>query len=344
MSGSRVVRVRGDLQQDFSLHQSLSLYLVEAAVALDRNDPSYVLDMISLVEAILENPRPILQLQVRKARGELLAKLKAEGIPYEDRISRLDELTWPKPAAEFIYTTFNLFAEIHPWVGEENIQPKSIAREMFESYTSFNDYVGRYELQRVEGLLLRHLAQVHGTLVRTVPESARTEEVFDAIAFFRKLLARVDSSLIEEWERQLEPAAKIDRESGTTPPKAPPARIPLESHVRAELHQLVHALAAQNWDEAAGCVRQDPDDPWDAARFEAALQPFYQEYARIVFDPPARQKHHTLIEKLGPQSLDVRQVLVDPAGDNMWNREGEVRLGAEESPTDPIVRVRRIGT
>ena len=130
------------------------------------------MDVLSLVEAILENPRQILAQQVSRAKGELIARLKAEGVPYEERIAELDEVTHPKPLADFVYATFNAFAEKHPWFSEQNIRPKSVAREMWEHYDDFADFVRRYGLERSEGLLLRYLSQVHNTLVHSVPESA----------------------------------------------------------------------------------------------------------------------------------------------------------------------------
>ena len=66
----------------------------------------------------------------------------------------------------FLYDNFNRFAATHPWIGQENVRPKSIAREMFETFQSFPDYVRDYDLQRVEGLLLRYLTEVYKVLVK----------------------------------------------------------------------------------------------------------------------------------------------------------------------------------
>jgi Domain of unknown function (DUF3516)/DEAD/DEAH box helicase/Helicase conserved C-terminal domain len=338
------LRVSPDLQRDFSLHQSLSLYLVDAVGLIDPDSPEYARDVLSLVEAVLEDPRPLLQAQVRHARQDLLARLKARGVPYEERIEKLDEVTHPKPNAEFIYATFNDFAVRHPWVGEENIRPKSIAREMWEGYEDFDHYVRRYGIQRSEGLLLRYLSQVHNTLLQSVPESARDDELYDVLGFFRAMLGRVDSSLLEEWESLVAPAARM--------PAGPPPRQPfdlarhprvLAARIRAELHGLVRALAAGRYDEASACVRQDPDDLWEAERFERAFEPFFAEYERIVFDPRARRGDLTLIKPTGARRWDVHQVLLDERDENLWSLEGEVELG-EGVPEGPLVRLRRIGT
>jgi hypothetical protein len=336
-----------DLQSDFSLHHTLSLYLVEAVSALDPDAPTYPLQVLTLIESILENPRPILIEQTRKRRQELLAQLKAEGVPYEERMQQLEQVSHPKPDADLVYATFQAFADQHPWVREEDVQPKSIAREMFEGCWGFVDYARQYNAGRSEGILLRHLSQVHNTLVKTVPEGARTDEVYDVIAFLRTLLQGVDSSLVETWEALLHPQEREARAEGAR--AAPPFDLALHervlaARVRSEMHALVRALASGAFDEATGCVRQDPGDPWDAARFQRALAPFLEEYQYLVFTPEARQSHRTLLRRTTDRTWDVFQVLLDSRGDNMWAIEGAVDLEGERDPAGPLVRLRRIGT
>jgi superfamily II RNA helicase len=342
--GRHRVHVDPDLQWDFSLHHTLSLFLVEAVAVLDPEHPDYALQVLTLVESILENPVHILRQQAEKLRRDLLARLKAARVPYEERIQKLDEVTHPKPDAQFVYAAFDLFAESHPWIAEENIRPKAVAREMFERYASFDDYVREYVLQRSEGLLLRYLAQVLNTLQQGVPASHKTDEVQDVISYLHTLLARVDSSLLQEWESRRRPDL-------ATPASAPPpARDPglelttLRARVRSELHGLVRALARRDYAEAARCVAQDPDDAWDPARFEAALAPFFDEYEHIVFEPRARQAQHTKLDPSGPRRFDAVQVLVDPADDDFWCIEAWIELAEDRLPDGPLLRMRRIGT
>src|SRR3981189_1462211 len=92
-------------------------------------------------------------------------------------MGELEKLEHPKPNREFVYSPFNAFADRHPWVGQENIRPKSIVREMFEQFRSFADYIKDYELQRAEGVLLRHLSTVHKVMMQTVPDAAKTDAV-----------------------------------------------------------------------------------------------------------------------------------------------------------------------
>jgi hypothetical protein len=342
--GARVL-VNDELQRDFSLYQSLSLYLVEAIAVLDPDAPGYALDLVTLVEAVIEDPKPILRAQVRKLRGELIGKLKAEGVPFEERQDRLAEVTHPKPNEEFIEQTFAIFAEGHPWVGRQDISPKSIAREMVEGFQGFDSYVRQYELQRVEGLLLRYLGNVYSTLTRNVPDARKTDDVHDILAYLRTMIARVDSSLLEEWESLLHPSA-VKEAAAPAAPRLDLALTPkaFRARVRSELHSLLRALAEGDYEEAARWVRQDPDDPWDAARFERELAPFLAEYGRVSFSAEARRAHFAVLKSTGPRTWDVAQTLLDPRGDNLWALSGEIDLTGDKAPEGPLVRLRHIGT
>ena len=161
--------------------------------------------MLTLVESILENPELILRKQLDRIKDRAIAQMKADGIEYDQRMEELEKLEYPKPLRDFVYETFNAFADRHPWVGEENIRPKSIAREMFENFRSFAEYVLDYELQRSEGLLLRHLNSVYKVLSQTVPDGVKNDEVREMELYLRTLLRQVDSSLEEEWERMRDP-------------------------------------------------------------------------------------------------------------------------------------------
>lgn len=347
--GYRWVVPAQDLQWDFSLHQVLSLYVVQTVERLDPEAADYPLDVLSLVEAVLEDPRIVLLRQEKKRKGDLVAKLKAEGVPYEERMERLEEVSHPKPLAEYLHGTFQAFKEEHPWVGGRDVSPKGVGREMFAEYLSFADFVRRYSLQRSEGVLLRYLSQLYKTLVQTVPEVARTEAVWDAIGYFRTLLERTDTSLLEEWEGLRHPELRLEREGAH---RATEAKWLLElaenpkvlaARVRTEMHLLVRALAEGDWEEAAESVRQDPDDPWDAERFQEAMAPFLEEYGELVFTPEARQHRWTRIETTGPLTREVTQTLLDPEGDNLWAVHGEVDLHGLTEVEGPLVRVVRIG-
>jgi superfamily II RNA helicase len=220
-SARRRLRVSGELQWDFSLHHALSLYLVDASGFLNPDEQDYALDLLSLVEAILEDPRALLQAQLDRIKRDLLAELKAERVPFEERIRLLDEVEPPQPNAEFIHESFAIFAETHPWVHRDDVRPKSIAREMFEGYYSFEHYVRRYGLQRMEGLLLRYLGQVCKALQQGVSDAAKTDEVHDVLAFFRLMIERTDSSLVAEWESLVAPGEVGTDDGAPAAPRCP---------------------------------------------------------------------------------------------------------------------------
>ncbi len=199
--GGRRVVVNETLQDAFSLHQTLSLYLVGAVAALDHLDREYPLNALSVVEAILEDPRPVLFAQERKAKDALIARLKAERVPHEEWKDELDRTSWPKPLEEFLEFTFDAFSETHPWLERSEIKPKRVAREMVEGWTSFSDYIWRYGLQRSEGTLLRYLGEVYRALAHAVPETDKDDSLVEIEDFLRRVLDGADASLLGEWER-----------------------------------------------------------------------------------------------------------------------------------------------
>ena len=280
------LRLASHLQHDFSLHTTLSLFLVSALAELDRDDPGYPLALLSLVESILENPQAVLYGQIRHAKDELIGRLKAEGVEYDERMARLEEVTYPKPNAEQIYTLFNRFAAHHPWVAGENIRPKGVAREMVEGLYTFPLYVRYLAIARAEGVLLRYLSQVYNCLRHTVPDVYKDDAVDEIVAYVRALLETADASLLEEWEEMQHPERRLHPEA--TPAAEPvslnPHRNPRAfiARVRTELHRLVGALAERDYEEAATCLCPDEADPWDARRIEEALAPYFAEYGEIL--------------------------------------------------------------
>jgi superfamily II RNA helicase len=344
--GSRVDVVQG-LQVDFSLHQTLSLYLLDTIELLDPASENWALDIVTIVESILENPKAILIKQMDREKTLAIAEMKASGMEYEERMAELEKITWPKPGEDFLYSTFNDFAKKHPWVGE-NIRPKSIARDMLERYMTFNEYVKEYGLERSEGLLLRSLSDFYKTLSQTVPEAKKTEPLAEIEAHFRALIARVDASLVEEWESLVNPGAKEKPSADQhATQKSPVVVVELDANprafllrVRADLHLLVKELAQGDVDDAAAHV-----GGVTAAQLKASIEAFAKDKGHPVrFTVDARRPGHTILERDGERRYRVRQVLVDDAGDNDWVIEGTIDLGARQSASDPLITIDRIGT
>ncbi|MFT3927408.1 MAG: DUF3516 domain-containing protein [Myxococcales bacterium] len=339
----RFVRVHLSLQRDFSLFQTLSLYLIDTIERLDPALESYALDLMSLLESILENPTTLLVAQQKKAQGDLINRLKAEGVEYEDRMKELETVAYPKPNADFIYDTFNAFAAKHPWVGE-NIRPKSVARDLYERYMTFAEYIKEYGLARSEGVLLRYLSDAYKTLVQTVPEPAKTDAVVDVVAFLRAILERIDSSLVTEWESMVAPGEKSGEEAALPERKKDISRDQKAFHarIRHELHALVRALAARDWEEAAASVHHESS--LGASGLESSMQKYFEHYEQLITDQRSRTVDRTQIETLAPHLYRVRQVLVDPEEDNMWFLEGEIDLREDQAPEGVLVRLTHLGS
>ncbi|MEM6290769.1 MAG: DUF3516 domain-containing protein [Myxococcota bacterium] len=348
-AGPRVVQVAEGLQRDFSLHQTLSLFLLEALEALDPDAETYPLDVVSMVESILENPFAVLKQQVATAKTELVAKLKAEGVEYEQRMEALEKVDFPKPCANFIYGVYDRFRTTHPWLRGENVRPKSIVRDMYERFASFNEYVKQYGLGRSEGVLLRYLSQAYKVLLQTVPETYRDDRVEEIIAYLRATLARADSSLVREWEAMMgKPAAPDPELPEVELPPPDPAADPksFRARLRAEMQSLVKALAAGDFEEAALSSRST-EPAWTSDRFEEALAPCLEEIGSLVFDHRARMSHLTHVDAVSERIWVVQQTLCNEDGDTMWMVEAQVDLPVPTHdapvPDGPLIALTRVG-
>ena len=319
------LKVSEHLQDDFSLHHTLALWLLDTLPRLDPIAGTYALDILTLVESILENPMPVLWAQLDRAKGEKIAELKAQGVDYSDRIDQLEKVEWPKPLREFVYGSFNIFADKHPWVGAEDVRPKSVARELFERGSSFDDYVREYGVQRSEGVLLRYLNEAYKTLLQTVPEGIRDETFDDLLAFLRATVRAADSSLLDEWEALLDPAAsseqKMERLLAAQAHRDALAARPrdtdmllrdpraLNARIRTELHRLLLALARRDFAAAGAALRT----PWTAADLEAELQPCLAALGSLDVTPRARRPDRSVVLPDGPKRFKAQQKLLAPA-------------------------------
>ena len=214
----RLVRLTVDLQFDFALNQPLSPFALAAISLLDSSDPDYPLDVLSVIEATLDDPRQVLSAQQFRARGEAVAQMKADGVEYEERMELLDGVTYPKPLRDVLEGAYDIYRRGHPWVADYELSPKSVVRDMYERALTFTEYVGYYGLSRSEGLVLRYLADAYKALRQTVPDDAKTEELADLIEWLGEIVRQVDSSLLDEWERLRNPSADpAERAEGRRP-------------------------------------------------------------------------------------------------------------------------------
>ena len=350
------LRVNVALQDDFSMDQALSLYLLETIPLVDPQSPDYALDLITLVESIIEDPELILRKQLDRVKDQKMAEMKMEGMEYDARMEELEKLEYPKPLREFIYTTFNAFAARHPWVGQENIRPKSIAREMFEQFRSFSDYIKDYALQRAEGLLLRHLSRVHKVLTQTVPDAAKNDAVREMELYLATMIRQIDSSLLDEWERMRDPnyqAVAVTAE--IRPPGAEEAAADITrdtkaftAAIRVRIFTFLRAWADGDFDSALDAtVAPDQAEPesWSAVRLQQALAAFQVEHRYICLDPNARNLRHTYVTpSQDKRSWRVQQMLVDPDEHNDWVADFEVDLSESRARGEPVIRLARLGS
>ncbi|MGY2026520.1 DEAD/DEAH box helicase [Nocardia gipuzkoensis] len=327
----RRARLTVDLQRDFALDQPLSPFALAALDLLDKTSPSYTLDVVSLIESTLEDPRQLLMAQQHKARGAAIAEMKADGIDYDERMELLEEVTWPKPLAELIEPAYETYRAGHPWVSEFAPAPKSVVRDMIERAMTFAELISFYELARSEGVVLRYLADAYRALRRTVPESARTEDLDDITEWLGELVRQVDSSLLDEWEQLTNPGAETDADqvafgAETVRPISANERA-FRVMVRNAMFRRVELAALRRWDDLAAL---GPGPDW-----AAALADYYAEYERIGTGPDARGPQLFQVERR-PGFWQVRQVLDDPAGDHGWSIVGVVDLAESDAAGEVV--------
>ncbi len=325
------VRVHTDLQEDFSLNHALSLYAVSVVESLDREDRDYSLVVLTVVESILEDPGVLLLRQVDTLKTRKMAELKHAGVGYEERLTELEKVTYPKPDEEMLLGTYEVFTQAHPWVLGHHLRPKSIARDMYELGLSFRAYVKEYGLARAEGVLLRYLSEVYRALSHTIPETARTPEVSDIIEWLEVELKRIDSSLLDEWNRLSDPERFL-----SAPSAQPEQGIDITRDKRAftvlirnAVWRVVCTLSRRDFAQAEEILISlgTPRGAALAATLEAQLESYFAEYSEIRTDPRARSPAYLEVTE-GQKTWQVRQILVDPEEDLAWSLLFEVDLTA----------------
>ena len=332
----RTVRLVDDLQLGFALNQPLSTYALATFDTLDPESPTYALDVVSVLEATLEDPRPVLNAQAFKARGEAVAEMKAEGIEYDERLELLEEVTWPKPLQELLEHTYELYRQTHPWISESALSPKSVVRDMWERAMSFGEYVGFYGLARSEGLVLRYLGDAYKALRQTVPDAVKTDELTDLIEWLGEVVRQTDSSLLDEWEQLTDP----DRPEVVETVPAPPRPITANDRsfrvlVRNALFRRVELASRRRYDELG---ELDAAGGMDAEAWREALTGYFDEHDTIDTGPDARGPHMLLVEK-GRETWEVQQIVGDPEGHHDWRIHAEVDLPASDESGELVMTV-----
>ncbi len=372
IGGSADIRLTVDLQPNFALNQPLSPFALAVfdllqpaeegsagarpATSSETDGPegpasvdgSYVLDMISVLEATLDDPRPVLSQQQFKARGEAVAAMKAEGIEYDERMELLENVTHPKPLDGLLGEAFDTYSRSQPWIGDFELSPKSVVRDLYERAMTFVDYINFYALARSEGLVLRYLSDAYRAARQTIPDELKTEELVDLIEWLGELVRQVDSSLLDEWAELVNPVAVTDAAA----PVLPPAPKSVVQNVRAfrvlvrnELFRRVQLAAREDW---AALGELDAASGFDAEAWRDALDPYFDEHDEIGTHADARSSamlvvHEGVRDESGRAVWHVRQILADPAGDNDWSISAEVDLEESAASGVAVVRVTSVG-
>ncbi len=341
-NGEDVYSVTMDLPEGFALDQPLSPFLLAALELLDPESPEYAFDLVSMVEATLEDPRQVLRAQERKARDAAMAEMKMDGVDYDERLERIADVTYPKPLEDLLDAAFSKYCDAVPWARDYCLRPKSVLRDMLESAADFKGYIQKLGIMRYEGILLRYLSEAFRGLDRTIPEDKRTEQLKDIIAWLGLIVRSVDSSLVDEWEN-----------AGAVLDAAPPDAAGVEAVVRDRrgLTVLVRnalfsrvRMAAHR--DAAGLGEADGDWGFGERAWMQALDEYYETHEEILLDADARSKAYLMFDEADEEELrvwHVRQIFHDEAGDNDFVIVADVDLDATQEGDGVVFANYRVG-
>ena len=347
----RTVRLTVDLPANFALNQPLSTFALAAIELLDAESDTYALDVVSVVESTLDDPRQVLSAQQFRARGEAVAAMKADGIEYEERMELLEDVTHPKPLDELLTAAYEMYRQGHPWVADYDVSPKSVVRSMWEQAMTFAELVSSLNLQRSEGLVLRYLSDAYRALRSSVPTVARTDELDDITQWLGEVVRQTDSSLLDEWEQLTHP----DDPNQPLRPAEPSRPRPITANARAframvrnVLFRRVQLAALERYDDLAAL---DARSGWDADAWRQAMDAYYAEYADLGTGADARGPGLLVIDESpdadpgnsSGRTWSVRQILDDPDGDHDWALTATVDLDASDEAGAAVVTLQGVG-
>jgi superfamily II RNA helicase len=339
----RMARLTVDLQEDFALNQPLSPLALAAIELLDASSPEYPLDVLSVIESTLDNPRPVLAAQLFRAKGEAVAEMKAEGLDYETRTELLEEVSYAQPLADLLESAYQIYRQGHPWVADYELAPKSVARDMYERAMTFTEYISWCGLARSEGLLLRYLADAYKALRQTVPDEVKTDELVDLVEWLGEMVRQVDSSLLDEWERLVNPDEAEAVAAGQLDERPPPVTGNVRAFrvlVRNALFRRVELAALRRWDELG---ELDEEAGWNADAWADALEPYFAEHNDIGTGADARGPAMLIIDDSDKDVWRVRQIFDDPAGDHDWGFSAEVDLIGSDEAGEAVIWLTAVG-
>lgn len=331
-----------DLPEDFALDQPLSPFLLAALELLDPESETYTFDLISMVEATLEDPKQVLRAQERAARSRAMTEMKADGIDFEERKERLQDVTYPKPLEDLLDTAFATYCAEVPWANDYELSPKSVLRDMLEGANDFKGYVQKLNIARSEGILLRYLAEAFRSLDRTVPVAKRNEQLEDIISWLGFMVRSVDSSLVDEWEAAGDPAA-LDMAPPSAANQVVADRRGVTLLVRNALIRRVTLAARDHYDQLG---ELDADFGMTATRWERVLDAYYEQHEEILTDADARSSAMLSIDEADEQTAHVwhvHQIFADEDGDHDFGIMADLDLDATQEEGEAVFKNYRVG-
>lgn len=340
----RTLELAPALQQDFALNQPLASFALVAFDLLDTESETFTFDVLSVVEAILDDPFPVLMAQSKQARGEAIQAMKAEGIEYEERMELLEEVSYPKPLEEGLKHALGQYRDTHPWVSEDDLSPKSVVRDMYENGQTFSEFVAHYGVQRSEGAVLRYLSDTYRALRQTVPERHKTDELDDIVEWLGEMIRQTDSSLLDEWEALTDPeAVQRAAEAVAAGEELAPVR-PISANVRAfrvmvrnAMFQKVQLASRDDFGRLAA-LEGGERPTMRAHLWEEALGKYWDEHEELDAGPEARSPELFVVDTANPRLWSVRQIINDPEGNHDWAIVAEVDLDASDVAGEPVIR------
>ena len=329
-----------DMPDDFALDQPLSPFLLAALELLDPESDTYALDVISMVEATLEDPKQVLRAQERQARDEAMIRMKEDGLDYDERMDRLQEITYPKPLEDMLQAAFDEYRHDVPWANDYWLSPKSVVRDMVETASDFTGYIARYNIARSEGTLLRYLSDAYRALARTVPQEKRDEQLDDIISWLRVVVRSIDSSLVDEWENAGTDTDASEAAANLAAPGAKQAvvedRRGLTVLVRNAMFRRVQLMDLDKPDELGAL---DKDWGYGVHEWEDTLDDYYDEHEYVNIDAKARSGELFILDESkenSEHSWKVRQIIDDSDGDHDWAITGTVDLDTTQSSGEVV--------
>lgn len=331
-----------DIPSDFALDQMLAPFVIAACELIDRESPNYALDIVSLVEASLENPPQIMKALVKEARNKALAEMKMEGIDYEERMERLENVSYEKPLKELIDAAYTRYCAEVPWAKDFQLYPKSIVRAMLESANDFKGYVQKISISRSEGTLLRYLSDAWRVLAKTIPQEFINDDLERIISWLHMLIRTTDSSLLDEWE--------MDSLTAKTPqtPRVGPAQIVEDPHgLEIMIHNALFKrvlLASKNDSAALGKL----DEPFGfyERKWRSVLDEFFEAHESLYINQDARSKRYFSVDTREEKTQHLWHAhisFLDAEGDIDFGISADVDLDATKTAGEVIFMHYRAG-